>query len=359
MKSDEANKKPENSPCINVGITGFGLSGEFFHAPFIQNHPGFHLQTIISSGEKAGKLYPKVNIQKDFSALLNNSSIQLIVICTPHKFHFEQASLAMQAGKDVVIEKPVAMSSMEIKSLMHTSAKTGRHFFPFQNRRFDGDFITLRSLIDKGLIGKVVSFESSMDRYNPVISRAGWRYMETDGGGTLFDLGPHLIDQTISLFGKPDSVWCKLYIQRPESKVADGFDLKLFYAGVTASLRAGVMVLEPGPRFQLHGTQGSYIKYGIDPQEGKLRKGIQPSAKGFGNEPKRNFGTLRSLNFNDNKKTSWPTNPGYYLGFYNNIFECLIHDALPEISPMDALLNLLVIEAAIRSNAEERNIRME
>lgn len=265
MKPDEPNRNLENSPNINVGIVGFGLSGEFFHAPFIQNHPGFHLQTIVSSGEKACKLYPKVNIQKDFAALLKDPSIQLIVICTPHKFHFEQASLAMNSGKNVVIEKPVAMSSMEIKSLMQVSAKTGQQFFPFHNRRFDGDFITVRNLIDKGLFGEVLTFNSHFDRYNPIISRAEWRYKETDGGGTLFDLGPHLIDQAISLFGKPDSVWCKLYTQRPESKAADGFDLKLFYKSVTASLGAGVMVFEPGPRFLVHGTKGSYIKYGIDP----------------------------------------------------------------------------------------------
>jgi scyllo-inositol 2-dehydrogenase (NADP+) len=359
MKPPETNNKLEHSPRINVGIVGFGLSGQFFHAPFLQNHPGFYLQTIVSTGEKAAKLYPKVNIKKDFSALLDDASIHLIVICTPHKFHFEQANQAMLAGKHVVIEKPVALSSMEVKSLMQTSAKTGKQFFPFHNRRFDGDFITIQHLLNAGLLGEVVTYDSHFDRYNPVISRAEWRYKEVDGGGTLFDLGPHLIDQAINLFGKPDSVWCKLYTQRPESKVADGFDLKLFYEGFTASLRAGVMVFEPGLRFQVHGTQGSYIKYGIDPQEGKLRKGLQPHAKDFGNEPEENFGTLRSLNFNDSKKTSWPTASGYYLGFYNNIFECLIQGAQPTISPMDALLNLLIIEGAIQSNAEGRNISMK
>lgn len=359
MKPDEPNRKLKNSPRINVGIVGFGLSGELFHAPFIQNHPGFHLQTIVSSGEKAAKLYPKINIQKDFIALLKDPSIQLIVICTPHIFHFEQASLAMNAGKDVVIEKPVAMSSMEIKSLMQASAKTGQQFFPFHNRRFDGDFITVRNLIDEGLFGEVVTFNSRFDRYNPVISRAEWRYKATDGGGTLFDLGPHLIDQAISLFGKPDSVWCKLYTQRPESKAADGFDLKLFYEDITASLVAGVMVFEPGPRFEVHGKQGSYTKYGIDPQEGKLRKGIQPNARGFGNELAKYSGTLRSLNFNNSKKTGWPTAPGNYMGFYNNIYGCLTQGAHPEISPMDALLNLLIIEAAIQSNTEGRNINIE
>lgn len=359
MKPNQSTKILEQSPSINVGIVGFGLSGQFFHTPFIQNHPGFYLHSIVSSGDKAGKVCPEVAIQKDYSALLNDPAIHLIVICTPHKFHLKQATQAMQAGKHVVIEKPVAMNSADVKLLMQTSTKTGKQFFPFHNRRFDGDFITVKKLLDENLLGEALTYNSHFDRYNPTISRAGWRYLEADGGGTLFDLGPHLIDQAICLFGKPDTVWCKLYTQRPGSQASDGFDLKLFYKNLTASLGAGVLVFEPGPRFQVHGTHGSYIKYGTDPQEGKLREGIQPNLNGLGNETEENFGILRSTRSNNSEKRRWPTSPGNYMAFYNNVYECLTMGAEPIISSMDALNNLLVIEAAIQSNKEERNITMK
>ncbi|MDP2236321.1 MAG: Gfo/Idh/MocA family oxidoreductase [Bacteroidales bacterium] len=355
MKDERHISNPSNQ-IINVGLVGFGMSGQIFHAPFIQAHQGFRLKTIVTSGENAKAAYPKSIQLKDFSEALEDSEIDLMVICTPHSLHFEQAKQAMHSGKGVVIEKPVALNSDDIKALMTVAAETDKKVFPYHNRRWDGDFLTVKHLIKEGFLGDVVEFESHFDRYSPTVSRAEWRYNNPDGGGTLFDLGPHLIDQAISLFGKPEAIWCKLYHHRPGSKVNDSFDLKLHYAEMTATLKAGIFVREPGPRFQVHGTLGSYMKYGLDTQESRLKKGRKPDSENLGKDLKQNFGILHSMSQNKQTKVVYPTFNGDYMGFYNNVYNVLTNSIKAEVKLEDALLGIQIIEAAFRSNSEERTI---
>jgi scyllo-inositol 2-dehydrogenase (NADP+) len=343
---------------IQAGVVGFGLSGRVFHSPFIQTHPDFHLHTIVTSGSEAAKFYPNAGIEKDFATLISTADIDLVAICTPHQYHMQQACAALEAGKNVVIEKPVAMSSADIQTIIVAAKSAGRMVFPYHNRRWDGDFLTLRHLISEGYIGEVLDFESHFDRYSPELNRAEWRYNHESSGGTLFDLGPHLIDQALCLFGAPEAVWCRLYRQRPESKVADTFDLKLIYPGHTATLRAGVFVREPGPRFQVHGKLGSYIKYGLDVQEGLLKNGKMPAGKNFGDEPKKQYGLLHSMANGKTIRLKYPTLPGYYMGFYEDVYNVLTGNKAPEIKIEDALLTLRIIEAAQVSNDEGRNVRL-
>ena len=344
---------------INAGIVGFGLSGKIFHAPFIEAHPDFKLHTIVSSGKDAAALYPEALAVNNYNALLANPEIDLVVICTPHQFHANQAMQALNAGKHVVIEKPVAMSSSDVELLIETTNSTGKMFFPYHNRRWDGDFLTLKHIIRQGYLGDILEFESHFDRWSPTLSRAEWRYNNTEGGGMLFDLGPHLIDQVISLFGLPDAVWCMLYIQRDESMVNDSFDLKLIYPGMTATLKAGVFVMEAGPRFQVHGTKGSYVKHGIDPQEAMLKKGLKPKGKRFGVEPKKYSGLLHSKSDNKTIRVRYETMPGNYLGFYQNVFEAVTDGAKPEVTASDALITIKIIEAAMKSHKEKRHVEVE
>jgi len=250
------------------------------------------------------------------------------------------------------------MNSRDAGKLISTASETGRQWFPYHNRRWDGDFLTVRQLISSGVLGQIVEFGSHFDRYNPVVGRAGWRYLDDDGGGTLFDLGPHLIDQAIALFGKPDSVWCKLYRQRKESKASDSFDLKLFYPETTASLSAGVFMAEPGPRFVLHGTKGSFVKYGTDPQEARLKNGWKAGAPATGRELKKHYGTLTTVSDGVIKRQRIPTLDGNYLNFYDNIYNVLTSGQAPEVSREDALLNLQITGAAIRSDAEGRIVAL-
>ncbi len=343
---------------IKTGVVGFGLSGRVFHTPFLETHSGFKLSTIVSTGSDAKQIYPKAKVITRFVDLINDPDIDLVVICTPHQFHVEQAGMALEKGKHVVIEKPVAMSSCDFKNLMDISAKYGKMIFPYHNRRWDGDFLTLRHLINEGYLGEVLDFESRFDRYNPAITRAEWRYVQEDGGGNLFDLGPHLIDQAICLFGVPQSVFCILHTRRQGSMVNDDFDLKLIYPNITASLRAGVFVKETGPRFQVHGTFGSFIKYGLDPQEAALKAGKMPDSKNFGAEPVKNFGLLNSAAHEKSIRARYATFPGYYMGFYDDVFATLEGHKSPEVSPEDALLNLKIIEAAFKSHREKHIINL-
>ncbi len=345
-------------PVIQTAVVGYGLSGKVFHAPFVECHPGFGLHTIVSSGDEAGRLYTGARLCRRFEEMLAQPDIELVVLCTPHHLHREQAIKAIEANKHVVIEKPVAMSSPEMEQIMAAARKAGRLVFPYHNRRWDGDFMTLQHIIEQGFLGEVLDFESHFDRYQPEVSRAEWRYVNENGGGTLFDLGPHLIDQAICLFGKPESVWCRLYFQRPGSKVNDSFDLKLFYPKLTATLRAGIFVRENGPRFQVHGTLGSLIKYGLDTQEASLKKGKKPVGGNFGKEPIKMHGLLHSVARKETIRQKFPTKPGRYMDFYENVYNALKGKGQPAVTPGDALLNLQIIEAAKSSHIEKRIINL-
>jgi predicted dehydrogenase len=266
---------------------------------------------------------------------------------------------ALKAGKHVVIEKPVAMSSSKVELLIETANLTGQMFFPYHNRRWDGDFLTLKHIIKQGYLGNILEFESHFDRWSPTLSRAEWRHNNKNGGGTLFDLGPHLIDQAINLFSLPTEVFCMLYNQRQGSVVNDSFDLKLIYPGMTATLKAGVFFMEAGPRFQVHGTSGSYVKYGIDPQEAMLKKGRKPMSKSFGVEPKKYSGLLHSKSDNKTIRVRYETFPGNYMGFYDNVFEAVTRNTKPEVTVSDALFNLRILEAALKSHNEKRVVEVE
>jgi scyllo-inositol 2-dehydrogenase (NADP+) len=344
---------------IQTGLVGFGLSGRVFHAPFIQRHPGFNLHTVVSSKNEASEIYNDTAICSNFYQMLENPDIELVVIATPHRLHIEQVLSALDAGKNVVIEKPVAMRSSDIDLIMEAAEDAGKVVFPYHNRRWDGDFLTLKHLIQDGLLGEIKDYEARFDRYQPEITRAEWRYTDAESGGTLFDLGPHLIDQVIHLFGKPAEVFCNLYFQRASSQSNDSFDLRLYYEGLTATLKAGVFVKEQGPHFQVHGTKGSFIKYGLDPQEQRLKKGFLPDADHFGDDDPANYGLLNSIAGGKNLRHHYPTMPGNYMGFYDNVYEALSQGKQPAVDLKDVKLNLQILEAAIESHEMKSMIELK
>ena len=353
MKNLPVAPHDSSKQLIQAAVVGFGLSGQIFHAPFLKAHPAFKLHTIVSSGNKALVEYPSVQVVADFDKLLLNPEINLVVLCTPHHLHARQAIAAMHAGKDVVVEKPVAMSSKELQAMMEVSHQTQKTIFPYHNRRWDGDFLTIKELLRADVLGHIVDFESRFDRYSPEVSRAEWRYTSESGGGTLFDLGPHLIDQSLHLFGMPSAVSCQLSFLRKTSKANDSFDLKLFYPTTTATLKAGIYVREPGPRFQVHGTKGSFVKYGLDPQEARLKKRMSPRDPRLGKDRKKDFGILHSAH---SGRVNFSTLDGNYMGFYDAVADTFFNNATPAVNVEDAFLVMQVIETAMRSHQEQRTI---
>jgi predicted dehydrogenase len=349
----------KEQPILNVGIVGFGLSGQVFHAPFIDVNPHFNLHTIVTSGTLAGEKYPSVKITSSFDELLANPEIDIVIVCSPNALHFPHASAALQAGKHVIVEKPFTVNSAEAQNLIEIANEAGKYVFPFHNRRWDSDFLTIKYLIAQGLLGKVVDYESRFDRFTPSIKRAGWKYQQKEGGGTLFDLGIHLIDQTVSLFGTPEGVFCRLFNQREGSVTDDSFDLKLIYPDLNVTLKASVFVKEPGPRFQVHGTQGSFVKYGLDCQESQLKLNTKPGTKGFGIEPISQRGILNTGLLGKEFRGRYKTLPGDYMEFFNNVYSVIANGTEMAIKPEDALLNIRIIEAARKSDQEKKSIHIE
>ena len=341
----------------NAAVIGFGLSGRIFHAPFLNAHPGFKLHTIVTSGKEAHQVYPEAHIVKDIHAALSDPEIDIVSICTPNEFHFSHAKMAIKAGKHVILEKPVTNSSKDFQKLITLSSSSNKRIFPFQNRRWDGDFITLSGVICEGILGDIVDFESHFDRYVPMVGRAAWRYNQKEGGGTLFDLGSHLIDQAVCLFGIPDAVYCRLFNQRENSIVDDSFDMKLIYPKLNVTLKAGVFVKEAGPRFIVHGTKGSFVKYGFDPQESALRNGKIPSFRNWATEPPSAWGIIHRENNGKIYRHRRKTTPGNYMNFFEDVFQYLVAGNEPYIMQSQVLTNLQIIEKAILSHNEMKVIK--
>jgi len=347
----------KSTPVLNAGIVGFGLSGQVFHAPFINTSPDFNLHTIVTTGPLAREKYPSVHITPSIDDLLSNQEIDLVIICSPNTLHYPHAAAALKAGKHVIVEKPFTVNSHEAQSLSEIARTSGKKVFPFHNRRWDSDFLTLKHIIAEGYLGTIVEYESRFDRFTPEITRAAWRYQQEAGGGTLFDLGIHLIDQAVSLFGAPEGIFCQLFNQRERSVTDDSFDLKLIYPRLNVTLKASVFVKEPGPRFQVHGTQGSFVKYGLDTQEAMLRNGKNPGSKGFGIEPSKHHGILNTETFGKIFRGRYESMPGNYMAFFDNVYSAIVRGADTIVKPGDALLNIRIIEAARKSDSEKRIIQ--
>ena len=342
---------------IQTGIVGYGLSGRYFHAPFLKVHPGFNVIKVLErKGETAKKLFPKVEIAGDFDSIVNDPKIELLVIATPNDLHYPMAKNCLQKGKHVVIEKPFTLTSAETDELIALADMKKLRIFVYHNRRWDGDFLTIQKLLKSGALGEVNEFEAHFDRYRPKLTTRLWREEEKNGGGVLYDLGPHLIDQALQLFGKPDKLFAKIESQRKTSKVDDYFRLVLSYGKMKAILTAGMLVKYPGPRYIIHGIIGSFVKYGIDPQEEELRKDVMPGSETWGVEDPDKWG-LVTIDYADmNVHGSVETEPGNYLEFYNNVYDVLTKKAPMAVSPVEARNVIRIIELARESSVKNKEV---
>lgn len=351
---------------VKIGLMGYGFAGATFHAPVIEhcgapaerpNDPYARLAAIATSQPaKALADYPKARAVQNLDALLALDDIECVVIATPNDTHFDMAAKVLRAGKHVVVDKPVTLSAAEAATLARLAHERNLVFAPFHNRRWDGDFLTVRQLLAKGTLGRVAHYESHFDRFRPQV-RERWREQASRGGGLLFDLGPHLIDQALVLFGPPETVYATVKVHRDGAGAADYVHLLLSYPDKEAVLHASALCAIEPPRFAIHGTLGSYVKYGLDTQEDQLKAGLRPGDAGFGadNRP----GTLRVLEGERETERQWPTLTGAYPDYYRSLAASIRHREPFPVSPQDAIDVMTIIELAERSAREGRRLPFE
>lgn len=327
---------------FRVGLIGYGLAGASFHAPLLSVEPAFHLSAIVTrSVEAVARDWPGVRVVT-VDALMADPEIDLVIVATPTDTHAPLAERALRAGKHVVVEKPFTLSAAEAERLGALAKEQGRCLAVFQNRRWDGDFLTVKRLVEEGRLGKLYSFESHFDRYRPQVKKR-WKEEAGPGGGTLWDLGAHLVDQALQLFGKPDSILADAGKQRPGAQAVDWFLLVLRYGELRVILRSGSVVHEPTPRFVLHGEADAYTKYGLDPQEEQLKAGLRPGMAGWGTESPERQGRLH-------QGGSVPTETGRYEHFYRQLAAAMAGQGEVPVTAESAAQVIRVLEAANRES---------
>jgi scyllo-inositol 2-dehydrogenase (NADP+) len=334
---------------IGVGIVGYGLAGRSFHAPFVAAVDGLRLAAIATSNPdrraQASTEHPDTAIVDSADALLARDDVEVVVVASPNRSHVPIGIRALTAGRHVVVDKPVAMDVAEGESLIEAAGRAGRVLTVFQNRRWDGDFLTVRDLIASGELGSVDSFETRFERWTTIHDE--WRESAEEAGGPHRDLGAHLVDQSLQLFGPVERVFAQIERRRPDTRVEDSSFVALGHAsGVRSRLWTSLIAARTGPRYRVRGLAGEYVKDGLDPQESQLLVGMRPSDPGFGEEPAERWGQLTS---GDGSSRAVPTVRGTYVRFYELLRDAVRGDGPPPVDPVDSVRGLRILEAAERS----------
>ena len=339
---------------IPVGLIGYGIAGAVFHAPLIRACPQLRLAAVASSRKEHVEALGGVRAVATVAELLRDPEIQLVVVASPSDTHFELAAAGLAAGKHVVVDKPFTLTAVEADELIDRAAKSGCALSVFQSRRWDGDYLTVKRLMAEGALGTVYYYEARYDRFRPQI-RARWRELPGPGSGILYDLGPHLIDQALQLFGMPRAVSADAFAQRPGGQAIDYFHLALDYGPMRAVLHGSVLAPGAGPHFSIHGDGGSFLKYGMDPQEEALKAGMRPGDARWGVDDPSLHGELTSAG---GERRRVETERGRLEAFYQEMAEHIARGAAAPVDPRGARDNIAVIEAALRSAQEGRVVRM-
>ncbi len=333
---------------LKVGICGFGLSGRIFHHSLISADSHFEITAVQSSRvEDVKKLLPSAKICQNFEGLCD-SGIDLVIIGVPNHLHFDYASHALNRGIHCVVEKPFTVTSSEADQLIRLANEKSRMLTVFHNRRWDADFLTIQSVMKSGQLGQVVYYEAHFDRFKSEVD-ARWKEQDLAGGGVFYDLGSHLIDQALMLFGKPTRVFADIITQRDRARQPDYFHLILDFGKTRAVLHAATLVANPGPRYQVFGMKGSLVKSGMDPQEDQLKSGVSPNEAKFGLEADQNFAVLSLVDSNGTRARKIPSERGQYVKFYDGVARCILDGKLPPVDPREARDVIRVIELGVES----------
>ena len=329
---------------LNVALIGFGLSGRYLQAPFFEANSNFNLKTIVSNSQNPVTIFPAVKVARSLEEVLWDDSIDLVSICSPSATHFEYAKRTLLAGKHVLVEKPFTATVEEAQELIELSKKQGKVLSVFQNRRFDSDFMTVQKVIEGGFLGKIINFEIHFNRYKPVLNPKKWKEIVAPANGIIYDLGSHIIDQVLVLFGVPKNVWGQTFTQREHSEIDDAFDIRMDYGDLKVTLKASLLVREDSPRYIIHGTKGSFIKHGIDVQEDHLKAGMLPNDEGFGIESASNSGILNTefngITFRGNVETQ----RGNWGLLFQNLHDAIVDGKELFVKPEEIVEQIRIIE---------------
>jgi predicted dehydrogenase len=334
---------------IGVGIVGYGLAGRSFHAPFVEAVAGLRLAAVATSDparrQRVRDEHPDAAIVAGVDELLARSDVELVVVASPNRSHVPVGTRALASGRHVIVDKPMAMDLPEAESLIEAAERAGRLLTVFQNRRWDGDFLTVRELIERGDLGAVDSIETRFERWATVGDE--WRETAEEAGGPHRDLGAHLVDQCLQLFGPVDRVFAQIDRRRPGTRVEDSVFLAMEHAnGVHARVWTSLIAGHLGPRFRIRGLAGEYVKHGLDAQEAHLVGGMKPDDPDFGIEPVDRWGTLST---GDGATRTVPTLRGAYIRFYEMVRDAVRGDGPLPVDPADSARGLRILEAAERS----------
>jgi predicted dehydrogenase len=345
------------SGALNVALVGYGFVGRVFHAPLIAATPGLRLHTVVS--RDAAKVHadlPDVRVLAKPAHAFADGAIDLVVVAAPNAVHASLAIAALQAGRHVLVDKPFTTSLDEARRVLEVARATGRLASVFQNRRWDSDFLALRSLLESGALGEPAELHSHFDRFRPQVPDR-WRERAGPGAGLWFDLGPHLVDQALQLFGMPLSIQADIAAQRADAVVDDWFHVVLHYPRLRVVLHAGALVAANTLRLAAHGTGGSYVKHGLDPQEDALRAGTVPGAGDWGHDPSP--GILTTIGDTGPVARVIDGPRGDYRACYAAMRDAILGRGEPPVTPAQALELMQVLEAGVASTASGRRIALD
>ncbi len=352
------------SKKVNVALIGFGMSGRVFHGPIIDSMPEFNLAKIYTTNPESirliSRLYPQTSIVSDVGEIMKDESIHLVIVASPNSSHFATAKEAIISEKHVVVEKPFTVTSKEADNLIALSKKYGRLLSAYHNRRWDSDFKTVKKVVESKLLGNLSECEMHFDRFRNCVKKNSWREECAPGSGIVYDLGSHLADQAMVLFGLPESIYSDIRIQRPEGEADDSFEIILGYKNLKVTLKAGMLIRGELPKYILLGDKGSYIKYGMDTQEADLAAGLTPNTKRYwGKEPEDIYGTI-STTINDiNITGKVESESGDYRDYYRGILDSIKTKKPAEVSSLEARNVIRLLELARESSKNKCTIEVK
>lgn len=342
---------------INTALLSFGMSGQVFHAPFLQVHDGFRFYAVWERTKNlAEEKYPQVKTFRTLEELLNDDAVELVVVNTPSGTHYTYARQCLLAGKHVIVEKPFTATVEEGEELIRLAREKNRMLSVYQNRRYDSDFKALKKVVDEGLLGEILEAELHYDRFGEELSYKVHKETPGPGVGVVYDLGAHLIDQALQLFGLPDAVFADIRIVRATSKVDDYFELLFYYKKLRVRLHSSYLIREPLPAYALHGRKGSFIKAKTDVQEVALQAGKLPGTPDWGKEPENEKGFLHTEKEGRIIREHISSPQGNYMQFYDGIYDALRRQQPPPVTAADGLNVIRMISAAYQSNEQKKVI---